>query len=96
MSISDPPTENNPGHYTVDGIEIVAPTGETVVTLGDSISPIDNSFLDLQPSDSVIVATYDTSAGDPVMIEVVGSDKMERIAAETLDSLLGARLARER
>ncbi|WP_137685630.1 hypothetical protein [Haloarcula mannanilytica] len=94
MSLSDPPAENNPGQYEVEDMSIVDRNGEEVVALGDSIKPVDGSFLDLQPSDSIIVATFDTDAGDVLMIEVVGSEKVARIAADCLDDLLGSQLAR--
>jgi len=88
MALSDPSKENNPGHYTVDGMAVKRPDGSDLVKLGDDISPQDGEvFLDLTASDSVIVASYDSGTG-VVMINVVGSAKMDRIDAETLDKLL--------
>jgi len=92
MSLSDPPTENNTGHYSVDGITAVRPDGSDLVQLGDSFGPTDSPFFDLSPGDSVIVAEYCPDAGDALMIEVVGSEQMQRIEAATLDRLLGSRL----
>jgi len=87
MAISDP-EENNPGHYTVDDMAVIRPGGTELVKLGDDFGPEDSDFLDLSPEDSVIVAAYDTDVGDAVMIEVVGSSAINRIAAESLDRLL--------
>lgn len=92
MSISDPPEENNPGHYTVDDMAVIRPDGTELVKLGDDFGPEDSGFLDLSPGDSVIVAAYDTDAGDALMIEVVGSTAIDRIAAESLDRLLDSAL----
>jgi len=89
MSLSGPTEENKPGQYGVDGIAATKPDGSEFVKLGDGFNPRDGGFLDLAPDDSLIVASFDTDAGDPVMIEVVGSDKIDRISAESLDRLLG-------
>jgi len=89
MSLSDPTEENNPGHYTVDGMTVLRSDGTELIKLGDDFGPQDNDFLDLAPGDSLIVASYDTDAGDTLMVEVVGSSKIDRIAAESIDRLLG-------
>jgi hypothetical protein len=87
MALSDP-KENKPGRYTVDGMAVKRPDDTALVKLGDDISPQSGEqFLDLTERDSVIVASYDTGTG-VVMINVVGSTKMDRIDAETLDKLL--------
>jgi hypothetical protein len=92
MAMSDPPEENNPGRYVVEDMAVIRPDGTELVKLGDGFGPEDSNFLDLTPGDSVIVAAYDTDAGDALMIEVVGSTAINRIAAESLDRLLGSAL----
>jgi len=92
MATYDPTGENNPGHYAVGDMTVVRPDGTELVSLGDDFGPQDEAFLDLSPGDSVVVAAYDTDAGDALMIEVVGSEKLDRIAAESFDRLLGETL----
>jgi len=92
MALSDPTEENKPGHYAVEDMAVTRPDGTELVNLGDDFGPEDEQFLDLSPGDSVIVAAYDTDAGDAVMIKVVGSTELNRIAAESLDRLLDSAL----
>jgi hypothetical protein len=92
MAATGPTPENNPGHYTTEEMSVIRPDGTELLALGDSISPTNEDFLGLSADETVVVAAFDTDAGDVLMIELVGPADAERIDAESLDRLLDGKL----
>lgn len=90
MALADPSHETHQGRYDIDGTIVTRPNGTTLVQLGDDIVlDTPDEFLDLTPSDYLLVSEFERS-GDVVFVCVVGSDKVSRFSGESLDALFEA------